>query len=235
MFYRSLCFLLTCTILLLNDGDISGRSGVGAIPNLNAKGREGYAPLSLSGDARQHYLISPYDAILREESHREGHDWRLLAAIAYNESRFTADIVSPRGARGLMQIMPAVASQYDIPAASLMDPRTNVRLAAQILTRIEDGLKFSKSVPAEDRTRIILASYNGGIGHVSDARKLAAKYGADPNRWADVSTYLRLKNDPVYVEDEVVKCGRFGGSGQTLAFVDKVMGKYSAYCRKATL
>ena len=54
-------------------------------------------------------VISPYDPLIRNVSEQAGNDWRLLSAIAYHESRFTPDIVSRRGARGLMQIMPVVA------------------------------------------------------------------------------------------------------------------------------
>ena len=73
------------------------------------------------------YVISPYDHVIRNISEREGNDWRLMSAIAYHESRFKADIVSRRGARGLMQIMPAVARQFDVASEeALLDPETNV-------------------------------------------------------------------------------------------------------------
>lgn len=71
------------------------------------------------------YVISPYDHVIRNISEREGNDWRLMSAIAYHESRFKADIVSRRGARGLMQIMPAVARQFDVASEeALLDPET---------------------------------------------------------------------------------------------------------------
>jgi membrane-bound lytic murein transglycosylase F len=176
--------------------------------------------------------ISRYDALLREVGEQEGHDWRLLSAIAYKESRFEADVVSRRGAIGLMQIMPAVARSYNVEGQMVADPRTNVTLAAKVLTAIERSLRFSRSTPREDRMRIVLAGYNSGVGHVLDARKLAAKYGADPNSWEDVSAYLSLKSDPAYASDEVVSCGSFNGSSETLAFVDGVMGKYKIYCNR---
>ena len=62
-----------------------------------------------------------------------------------------------------------------------------------------------------------------------DARSLARKYGANPDSWSDVSTYLSLKSDPEVVKDDAVKCGRFNSS-QTLAFVNKVFSKYTTYC-----
>ncbi len=192
----------------------------------------GYHPLGYQVD--MDWDISRYDELLREVGNREGHDWRLLSAIAYNESRFQADVISDRGARGLMQIMPAVARSYNVSEQHIMDPHTNVTLAAKVLTCIKQSLRMG-GASEEDRLKIMLACYNGGVGHVLDARKLASKYGGDPNSWEDVSAYLRLKSDPGFAQDEVVKCGRFNGSGQTLAFVDKVMVKYKAYCQKAGL
>lgn len=180
-------------------------------------------------------LISDYDHLIRQEAQKEGLDWRLLSAIAYHESRFDNTVVSPRGAKGIMQIMPATARQFDIPQERVTDPRTNVRLAAKLLKKIERSLRIPASTPFQDRMSIILACYNGGIGHVFDARRLASKYGADPNSWADVSVYLALKAQPAYGDDEVVECGSFKGSGQTLAFVGKVMDKYQSYCKKVQL
>ena len=72
------------------------------------------AGITLEEKMEARYVISPYDHVIRNISEREGNDWRLMSAIAYHESRFKADIVSRRGARGLMQIMPAVARQFDV-------------------------------------------------------------------------------------------------------------------------
>lgn len=179
------------------------------------------------------YVISAYDNLIRNISEREGQDWRLLSAIAYHESRFTPDIVSHRGARGMMQIMPAVARQFDVPAEAIADPETNVWLANQVLNKIASSLRLPKGISEEDRMSMILASYNGGIGHVNDARRLARFYGENPNSWAVVSRYLQLKAEPEYYESEVVKCGKFTGSRQTLAYVNDVMKRYDRYCRIA--
>lgn len=179
------------------------------------------------------YLISAYDNIIRSVSEHEGNDWRLLSAIAYHESRFTPDIVSGRGARGLMQIMPVVAKQFEVPTESVADPATNVLLANKLLKKIDRTLRFPKGVSERDRMSIVLASYNGGIGHVSDARRLAKLHGENPDSWEVVARYLELKADPAYYRNEVVKYGKFTGSRQTLAYVRDVMGRYNTYCRIA--
>ncbi len=179
------------------------------------------------------YVISAYDNIIRSVSEREGNDWRLLSAIAYHESRFTPDIVSGRGARGLMQIMPVVARQFEVPADAVADPATNVWLANKLLKKIDRMFRFPQNVPERDRMSIVLAGYNGGVGHVSDARRLARLHGENPDSWEVVARYLELKADPAYYRNEVVKYGKFTGSRQTLAYVRDVMGRYSKYCRIA--
>lgn len=179
------------------------------------------------------YVISVYDEMIRKISEQEGNDWRLMSAIAYHESRFTADITSRSGAKGLMQIMPSVARQFNVPKDEIANPETNVWLANKLFKEILSTLRLPSTVSDYDRLALVLAAYNGGIGHVSDARRLARKYGEDPNKWEVVSRYLKLKAQPEYYQSEVVKCGRFRGSGQTLAYVDDVMGRYDKYCKMA--
>lgn len=179
------------------------------------------------------YVISAYDNLIRSVSEQEGHDWRLMSAIAYHESRFTPGLVSRRGARGLMQIMPSVARHFDVPADRIGDLETNVRLANWLLSEIQRSLRFPPGVSERDRLCIALASYNGGLGHVLDARSLASDYGEDPNSWEVVARYLGLKADPAYYEHETVRCGRFTGGPATVAYVDGVMGRYDRYCRMA--
>ena len=195
--------------------------------------------LSRAGDAAMHapllgegeYAISAYDEIIRTISEREGNDWRLMSAIAYHESRFTADIVSRRGARGLMQIMPSVAGQFDVPVSSISDPEVNVWLANKLMSEILSTLRLSPEVSEQDRTALVLAAYNSGIGHVSDARRLARLHGENPDSWEVVARYLALESEPEYYEHEAVRCGRFTGSRQTLAYVRDVMGRYDKYRR----
>lgn len=179
------------------------------------------------------YVISAYDNLIRSVSEREGNDWRLMSAIAYHESRFMPDLTSRSGACGLMQIMPSVARQFDVPMEEIADPETNVWLANKLLQKIQSTLRFPEGTPERDRMSIVLASYNSGIGHVNDARRLARLHGENPNSWEVVSRYLQLKAEPEYYESEVVKCGRFTGSRQTLAYVDNVIGRYNRYCNLA--
>ena len=195
---------------------------------LNETVESDYLPL-----AEGKYVISAYDNLIRRISEEEGNDWRLMSAIAYHESRFMPDLTSRSGACGLMQIMPSVARQFEVPTDRIADPATNVWLANKLMTEIQSTLRLPEGTPEKDRMSIVLASYNGGIGHVSDARRLARLNGENPNSWEVVSRYLTLKSQPEYYENEVVKCGRFTGSRQTLAYVNDVIGRYDKYCRIA--
>ena len=196
--------------------------------------RTAVAPIGSVGKAEVAHTTSVYDELIRSVSEEEGYDWRLMSAIAYHESRFSPDIVSKRGAAGLMQIMPAVARQFNITGDRLLDPETNVRLAAQVFSKINAGLRFAPGTSDDDRMSIMLASYNGGIGHVNDARRLARSHGENPDSWETVARYLAFKALPEYYEQQEVRCGRFTGSRQTTAYVRDVLNRYDRYCRIAT-
>lgn len=176
--------------------------------------------------------ISTYDDMMRRAAAESGHDWRLLSAIAFHESRFNPDAVSKVGAFGLMQIMPRVAEQFNVPQEEAFDPETNIRLASKLLNKIDRSLRLSAEATEEDRLCLMLASYVGGIGHVRDAQRLAAKYSENPEDWEVVSRYLELKGQPEYYEDSVVRCGRFTGIKQTLAYVRNVKSHYDKYCEQ---
>lgn len=175
-------------------------------------------------------VISRFDNLMRKVGAEEGQDWRLMSAIAYSESRFTENLVSSRGASGIMQIRPIVARHFNVPVEAIADTETNIRLASKLLTELGRMLRIPASTPEDDRLRIILAGYNAGVGHVLDARRLARAEGANPNSWESVSRYLKLKADPAYYTKSVVQNGKFSGSGQTLSYVDEVMRHYYKYC-----
>lgn len=186
-------------------------------------------------DVEQGFTISAYDDLMRRIGEEEGQDWLLMSSIAYNESRFQNDLVSRSGAIGIMQIMPIVGKQFNVSKEDIAEPETNIRLAVMLLDELEDMLKMPASTPQNDRMSIILASYNGGIGHIFDARRLARSNGENPNSWEVVSRYLRAKADPVVYESELVRYGKFTGSGQTEAYVKNVMNRYDYYRRQAAL
>ena len=134
--------------------------------------------------------ISDYDDIMKSVGRESGIDWRLLSAIAHTESNFRADAVSSRGAVGLMQIMPSIGEHFGLTAEELQDPHNNVRVAAMLLEEIDSMVQLPNAISREDSLGIVLACYNGGLGHVSDARRLAHGPGAG----CQADGCLRLKS-----------------------------------------
>lgn len=200
---------------------------------ISLPGTESYAGGALWTPDRT--IISEYDPVIRRVAEESGFDWRFVSAIAYAESRFRSDAVSRAGAVGLMQVMPSVARGFRVPRSEMHDPHTNVALGVGLLGQISETLRFPRSISEHDRLSIVLASYNCGLGHVLDARRLAVKYGENHNSWSVVAKYLRLKSEPEYYGDEAVRCGAFSDSAQTIGFVRKVMRRYDSYCQIAML
>ncbi|KAA3657993.1 MAG: lytic transglycosylase F, partial [Calditrichaeota bacterium] len=125
--------------------------------------------------------LSPFDTEFREAAEKINWDWRMLAAVSHQESEFNPKAKSWAGAVGLMQLMPRTAKEFG--AKKLTDPHQNLQAGVQYLAWLE---KYWEEIPdSSERQKFILASYNTGQGHVQDARRLAKKYGADPNIWDD--------------------------------------------------
>ena len=172
------------------------------------------------------FRISPYDSLFRVYADTIGWDWKMLAAVAYVESKFDTAAVSNVGAQGLMQMMPQTARAMGIPEGMERNPDESVRAATDYFIYLSH---LFRRVPEPERINFILASYNAGFGHIHDAMRLAHKYGKNRHVWNDnVETFLRLKNDSIYYTDSLCRNGRFLGVETTL-FVRKVEHKYSEY------
>ncbi|MEW4982992.1 MAG: membrane-bound lytic murein transglycosylase MltF [Cycloclasticus sp.] len=115
-------------------------------------------------------------------------DWKLLAAVAYQESHWNKHAISPTGVRGIMMLTRATAKQMKV--TNRLDPEQSIDGGAHYLsTRIK---KIPKRIAEPDRTWMALASYNIGLGHLEDARILTQRQGANPDRWIDVKQRLPL-------------------------------------------
>ena len=171
--------------------------------------------------------ISPYDEVFKQYAKEMGWDWRLLAAIAYSESGFDPNATSWMGARGLMQVMPRTAKSFGAQESDLSNPEVSVRVASQILREL-DGIMRSRT-SAADRIKFVLAAYNAGSGHVTDAIALAAKYDLDPRVWEEnVEQAMLWKMDPEYYNDSVCSNGYCRGT-EPVDYVVKVLNCYENY------
>jgi membrane-bound lytic murein transglycosylase F len=170
--------------------------------------------------------ISQYDEIIRKEGERIGWDWRLLASMIYQESRFNPEAESWAGAFGLMQLMPTTAETYGISKTS--PPAAQIRAGTSFVKWLDD--RFSDEITdVDERVKFVLASYNIGYGHIQDARRLAERYEEDPNIWhGGVEQWLLKKSDPKYYTDQVVKYGYARGI-ETFNFVREVINRYEHY------
>ena len=171
--------------------------------------------------------ISPYDHVFKQYAQELGWDWRLLAAIAFSESGFNPDATSWMGARGIMQVMPKTARSFGVDEKDLGNPEVSIRVASKILKEL-DGIMRSKTSPA-DRIKFVLAAYNAGSGHVTDAIALARKYELDPRVWAEnVEQAMLWKMDPEYYNDSVCSNGYCRGT-EPVDYVVKVLNCYDNY------
>ncbi len=144
-------------------------------------------------------------------------DWRLLAAIGYQESKWNPSASSPTGARGLMQLthMSAVETRVTDPG----DPRQSILGGARYFRQIHE--KVPSHVPEPDRTWFALAGYNIGYGHVEDARVLTQKAGRDPDSWQDVRDFLPLlAQEYWYTQTE----NGYARGWEPVRYVDNVRG-----------
>jgi membrane-bound lytic murein transglycosylase F len=169
--------------------------------------------------------LCEFDDLLKAHAPEIGWDWRLLAAQAYQESRFKPDAKSWAGAAGLLQLMPGTAKQVGVQ--NPFDPEDNVRGAVKYLKWLE-GFWDEKIEDESERLKFILASYNTGPGHVEDAQRLTEKYGGRPNVWDDVSYWLLQKSTQKYSTDEVVRFGFCRGL-EPVNYVSHILERYDRY------
>ncbi len=173
------------------------------------------------------YKISPYDEILQREAQKLGWDWRLLAAVVYQESKFKANARSWAGAVGLMQIMPSTAASLGLSTKDLFDPEKNISYGVKYIQYLQ---KLWVKIPdPEQRIKFTLASYNAGQGHVIDARVLAIAQGKNPNIWdGNVERTILLLSHPDYYNKDEVRFGYCRGK-ETYEYVRLIFEKYKSY------
>ena len=146
-------------------------------------------------------------------------DWRLLAAVSYQESHWNPRAKSATGVRGLMMLTLRTAKQLGIK--SRIDPEQSIRGGAKYLRRVKR--RIPERITEPDRTWLALAAYNIGYGHLEDARRIADKLGADPDRWVDVKEYLPLLRQRKYY-----KFTRYGYArgDEPVRYVDNIRRYY---------
>ncbi len=171
--------------------------------------------------------LSPYDDEIKSAAKIIGWDWRLLASLVYQESEFKPNVRSWVGAYGLMQLMPSVLKKYGLDSTSV-DP------TSQLIAGVRHLKYIKKQLPPEitdsvEQIKFVLASYNCGLGHVLDARRLAKKHNKNQNIWTNnVDSCILNLSEKEYYHDPEVYNGYVRG-GETFNFVEEIMGRYNIY------
>ena len=175
-------------------------------------------------------VISDWDHLFQKYGNKYGWDWFVLASIAYQESKFRAEIVGMGGATGLMGIMPATGRRYGYSRAKLKHAESSIRVACMALQ--DFGRSFAHITDAEQRMKFTLAAYNSGSAHVLDARRLAEDAGLDPDRWdGSVEIFMARLSEPKYYNDPLVQHGRANGA-HTVRYVTEVFSRAQSYKSK---
>ncbi|KAF0100704.1 MAG: family 3 extracellular solute-binding protein [bacterium] len=144
-----------------------------------------------------------------------GLDWRLLAAIGYQESQWDAHAQSPTGVRGLMMLTRQTADHLGVK--DRLDARESILGGARYVVELKAALP--ETVPEPDRTWLALAAYNIGMGHLNDARALARRLGKNPDQWRDMKNVLPLISRAEYASS--LRYG-FARGGEARAFAENV-------------
>ena len=139
--------------------------------------------------------ISPYDELFHKFAEQYAFDWRLLAAQAYQESRFDASATNWSGAKGLLQVSPQSARSMGF--YNIDEVETGLHAGVKYLAWLREEVAPGPDI--ENRTWFALAAYNVGIGHLRDARALAKRLGKNPDQWFDnVEEAMVLLSRPKY-------------------------------------
>jgi membrane-bound lytic murein transglycosylase F len=169
-------------------------------------------------------LLPKYKQLFKQAQEITGIDWRLLAAISYQESHWDTFNTSPTNVRGLMMLTEATADQMGV--TDRLDPKQSIPAGAKYISQLVDTMP--DRIPEPDRTYMALASYNIGYAHVEDARVLAQRLKLNPDSWADVKKTLVMLNNPDYHVS--AKYGYCSG-GAPVIFVESIRSYHNILLR----
>lgn len=175
----------------------------------------------------EYVFISEFDSLFRA-CQDSLFDWKLLAAIAFVESRFDTSLVSPKGAAGLMQMMPSTFSamlQEMGVDSTVATTELYVRASVLYLHHLDEKYSF---IDVDERLNYILGGYNGGSNHVFDAMRLARRDGINRYRWNSLVPVLESLADDSVASDTLCQFGRFDAT-ETIRYVASVQKKYAEY------
>jgi len=164
---------------------------------------------------RMHSVLPQYRPLFHDAQVTTGIDWRMLAALAYQESQWDPLATSPTGVRGMMMLTEDTADHLGV--SNRLDPAQSIRAGAQYLSELRDALP--ESIDEPDRTWMALATYNLGMGHFNAARYIARTLKADPDSWYEMKKVLPLLAQPRYYNR--LKSGK-GRGGEAVILTENI-------------
>ncbi len=169
--------------------------------------------------------LPEYEETIRKAAGKYGFDWRLIAAVIYQESHFDPDARSYTGVEGIMQLTMDTAGELGVK--DRLDPEQSIYGGVKYL-----GMLYKKYEEARDPDRMLitLASYNIGRGHVLDSQKIAKERGLDPNSWSSLEQTLPLLRYPAYYKKS--KYGYCRGT-EPVRYVNRILTYYDILKREA--
>lgn len=187
-----------------------------------------YDPLTRARAGKKSDVLSPYDDIIRHYADSLNWDWRMLAAIIFQESYFKIEARSHRGALGLMQVMPQTASRLEI--SDIIDPEENIKAGTTYLGRLFNRYS-GVAANREEQLKITLGAYNAGVGRMKDLLGYASLKGIKSGVWEDIITVIPDMNDSTLMSTvDTVKLGVFKGV-ETISYVERISELYDAFCK----
>ncbi|MEA2060716.1 MAG: membrane-bound lytic murein transglycosylase MltF [Thermodesulfobacteriota bacterium] len=170
--------------------------------------------------------LPKYKPAIIRESEKFNFDWRMIAAVIYQESHYDPMARSRTGVKGLMQITRETAKEMGIK--NRIDPEQSIKGGIRYLYKMYK--RFNEIKNREERLLFALASYNVGYGHVRDAQKIAVKKGLDKNRWRSLKKILPLLTQRRYYKE--TKHG-YARGWEPVTYVDRILTYYDILKQKA--
>ena len=183
-------------------------------------------PYRAAAGGRRRDHLSPYDSLIRAHSATIGWDWRKLAALIFQESRFRIDLQSPKGAEGLMQMTPSTPDRYEME--DLLDPDINIGTGVRHIARLQRLLR-KRVNSREELDKVVMAAYNAGEGHIRDCFYYAEWKGVNDSTWAGLCQVMPALADSTILQVDTVKCGLFRVN-ETISYVNRIDSLYEAFC-----
>ena len=139
-------------------------------------------------------IFPTYEFFFKEASKLFNFDWKLIASIGYQESRWKKDAVSYTGVKGIMMLTKDTAKEVGVEDRK--DPRNSIFGGAKYLRSIYDRIDYD--LDDNEKKWFAIAAYNIGLGHVEDAIMLATKDNVDIRKWADIEPYILMLSQSEY-------------------------------------